>query len=1229
MKKFFSALSLSILLMLMMTIVVSADSLAIEAEDFELGNSARLVITKHSDASGGFYLYGAENNDPDAKSEDILGAIDGEKKITLSKEGNYTVYIRLANPSPYNGDSMWLSHDGVLHAVHFGVNHTNFYWYKVGIIHLEKGEHTLRIWSREMGAMIDKIILTDNPFFIPEGQGQLPERDAVYYEDGSGDVVAPLPAIVPPDEHPRLMVRKSDIPRIKANLEHPQNIDAYQKVLKKAESTLDGKQSSADSELYEIMQSKAFLYLINGDTQKGKEAVNMVMNHIDNVVIATTFANSDTNRSCGLLTFASACVYDWCYDLFTPEQREHYIKKMEDLITLNFEGGYPIVPTCDVFSTNFHRVENVLYRDLLAFGIAIYDEKPFVYNNIAGTLNMIYIPTLNWYYPSHWMSQGVSTYGDFRYVWELFCGYMFDALGQKPFDDGQHYSVYKSVYWRRPDGHYLTDGDETRKVFDNTYVKNNHALYLMTANMYNDPILKWQYYKNKASTDYTSASITGLSAPIYLIINDTTVDLENKAELPLTKYYPAPVGNMIARTSWQEGTDSPAVIAAFKPEGTYFSDHTHVETGNFVMYYKGMLALDSGSYEAPSYTKDDGTFVAGSEWGSAHYMNYLTLPIAHNTLMVYDPAQPADIKYGGQKMRPGAYNSWSNSKISDIMSGSHKVSETLEYDYGPDKQKPEYSYLESDLTYGYDDKFVDKYTRSYMFLNLFDDEIPAAVIIYDRLKAVSSSLEKSWLLHSQEEPRVEGNIVTIDRTELHNSGRLTNTVIKPDNFKIDKVGGKGYEYWNGQYNCEIFRQPVGDESGTWRIEIKPTDKSTENYFLNVLQVSDPDDNIVHHVVTSNEQGPFVGIFIADRAVFMKKDYGKISKDFSVSAEGNGDISYIITNLAEGRWSVKDKNGVVLACEAIDAENGVLRFRAPAGTYNIQWDYGENIQPKVFDMLGDVTMLDYTPVDIFVNGKTYIQRGRLEENTVMMPLEQLKKNTNDTTYTVDGDTIMAKGRVGEIKFTIGSKNAVLNGENVLLSVAPANFDNEIYIPMDECMKNVFEYIISDYDSLTHILYFRGGYYMVPGADFEIINVEDRNRADIITTTCSEIHAEGNEPNASLDDNFSTYWCSAGMGEWITYELAECYTLTGVGLAWSSGDQRKEHFAIHVSEDGVNWTQMWRGDSSGKTSGIEDFKFNKPVKAKYVKIECNQNTSNQMNSLLETHIYCTEKVPYYEK
>ena len=103
----------------------------------------------------------------------------------------------------------------------------------------------------------------------------------------------------------------------------------------------------------------------------------------------------------------------------------------------------------------------------------------------------------------------------------------------------------------------------------------------------------------------------------------------------------------------------------------------------------------------------------------------------------------------------------------------------------------------------------------------------------------------------------------------------------------------------------------------------------------------------------------------------------------------------------------------------------------------------------------------------------------------------------------------------------------------------------------------------------------------------------------------------------------------MGEWITYELAECYTLTGVGLAWSSGDQRKEHFAIHVSEDGVNWTQMWRGDSSGKTSGIEDFKFNKPVKAKYVKIECNQNTSNQMNSLLETHIYCTEKVPYYEK
>ncbi|MBQ6999321.1 MAG: discoidin domain-containing protein [Clostridia bacterium] len=1224
MKKFLIALTSAVLLMLSLTIVASADTIAIEAEDFTIHSS---FSVEHSDkASGGNYIAATVTNAVVARVPEDLGPVNTEAKITINETANYSMYIRIANPAAYNGDSMYFIHDNVVHEFHFGVEHTDFYWKKVAVAKFEAGEHTIRLYAREMGGMMDKVIITSDPFFQPTGMGEIPETESVLYDNGSGDLRAPLPAVVPPNEHPRLLVRKSDLPRIRENLTHPQNIGAYERLLEKAQSTHKGDQASYSADLLEIMQSKAFLYLVNGDVEMGRQAVEMVMNHIERLQVATSFASDATMRSAGHAVFSTSCVYDWCYDLFTPEQRATYIQKCEDLITLNFEGGFPNVETQDIPTTAGHSVENPYYRDQLAFAIAVYDEKPFIYNNLVGVLNMNYFPLLNWYYPSHWMTQGVSTYGDFRYVWEMFCAYMLETLGQKPFPEGPHYSIYKSIYWRRPDGHYFTDSDETRKVFDNTYVKNSHALYFMAGNRYKDPYLKWQYYKNKASTDYVSSSLTGVTAPLYLIMNDTTVELNNRMQLPLTKYYPSPVGNMMARTSWEEGVDSPAVLASMKPQETYFSGHTHVETGNFTLYYKGMLALDSGSYEAPAYTKEDGTYVAGSQWGSGHYMNYLTTPIAHNVLMVYDPANKSEIRYGGQTMRPGAYNSIKT--YSSFMGGSNKTAENLEYDYGPDKQEPEYSWLESDLSYGYKKELVKDYTRSYMFLNLFDEEIPAAFIIFDRVESTDASLTKSWLLHSQEEPKIEGNKVTIDRTEWHNSGRLTNTVVMPQKYQIDKVGGPGMEYWDGQANLEIYRQPIGDESGSWRIEVKPAEKKAQDYFLNVIQVSDPDDSIAHHEVTSNEQGEFVGVFLADRAVFMKKNEGKVSRDFTVTADGEGDISYIITNLAEGRWTVTDASGNEIASETVADEHGVLRFRTKSGTYKVHWDYEFGIEPKVFDILDDAKELDYTPVDVFINDKTYDRRGRLEGETIMLVLEDIASYTNGSEFSIDGSTFTAKGRVGEITGTIGSTEAVVNGEKVTLSVAPAYFDDLLYIPMDECMKNVFEYV-ADYDSLTYILYFRGGYYMVPGADFDIINVDDRNRADVITTTCSEINAEGNEPNVSLDNNYSTYWCSSGAGEWIIYELAETYDLTGVGLAWASGHIRQEHFAIHVSEDGEHWTEMWRGDSSGKTDRIEDFKFKQPVKAKYVKLECNENTVNQMNSLYETHIYCTEKIPYYEK
>lgn len=1225
MKKFLITFFFALLLLTAMVMTASAaKTVMVEAEDFEIHSSFELA--SREDASGGKYLTSLKNNIVADPSIGKLGDAEAEYTVTIPETGSYSIYLRTTCPTYGVGDSFYLCCDTLTYYCGISARDGAFVWGKLTVVKLTEGEHKLRLYSREKGGSVDKIVFTTDPFFVPEGLGEAPEKETVLYENGAGDLKSPLPAVVPPNEHPRLMLRRSDLPRIRENLNHPQNKAAYEKVLENAKSTSTGNQASYSAELLEKMQSKAFLYLLNDDEELGRQAVEMVMNHIRKATVSTSSASSDTMRLAGHIVYATSCVYDWCYDLFTPEQREEYIEKAEELMSINFEGGYPHVETENQF-TGGHNVENPWWKDTLAFGIAVYDEKPFVYNNVAGMLYMNYIPYCNWYYPTGWMTQGVSTYGDFRYCFETFCSYMLGVWGEKPFvGEGAHETSYKSIYWRRPDGHFIADADGT-KTFNGIYNKITMGNYFILGNKYNDPVMKWQYFKNMA-TSYTNTGYQSVNAVEYLIVNDTSVKLDNTKSLPLTHYYPEPVGNMIARTSWEEGTDSPAVICAMKPMGTDFSQHQHKEVGNFVLYYKGMLALDSGAYETQGYVKEDGTSVPASQWGSAHYMHYLDRPIAHNILSIYDPNDSTEIASGGQRI--GTYDDSTYKTITEVMNGENKVSENIGYDYGPDRNEPEYSYLEADLTCGYRSDRVKDYSRSYMFLNLFDDEIPAALIVYDRMEATDASLQKSWLLHSQEEPKVEGNKITIDRTEIHNNGRLTDTVLMPEKTVIDKVGGSGMEYWNGVANYEIYRQPEGDESGTWRIELKPAEKKEKDYFLNVMQVSEPDDSIVHHEVTSNEQGEFIGIFIADRAVFMKKDKGTVYMDFSLTADGNDneEISYIITDLAEGMWTVTDANGKEIYSEAISGEHGVLRFRATPGTYKMHWKFAYGIKAKDFDILGDAVQLDYTPVDIFANDKSYVGRGRDEDGVVFLSLDKFTELTNRASFTVDGNSFYAKGGYGEIEGTIGSADVKVNGEKRTLLMPVMEFDGKVYIPLDECLSDVYEFV-SEYDSLTHILYFRGGYYMVPGADVEIVNVEERNRADIITSTCSKMDTINNAPNASIDNSFSSYWCAIGDNEWIMYELADEYEITGVGTAWLNGTKRAEHYALFLSDDGENWKEMWRGDASGHSDRIEDVMFDKPTKARYLKIECYGNTDGNKNSLLETYIYCTEKIPYYEK
>lgn len=1058
MKKISVIFIFAVLFTLLLAVTVYADNLAIEAEDFDI--KGYFNVKTDSTASDGKYIQATRNNASSSiTSEKYFTEVEAEYKFSIATEASYVIYLRVADPTNTgSNDSCWVTVDGVLYQAHFGSSDPSFQWKKLVITKLNDGDHIIRLYNRESQARIDKIIITSNLLFIPTGMGELPENE--FYDES--DLPTPAPEKKPPaNEHPRLLVRADDLPTIRENLNHPQNAEVYAKVQTLAASTRNGNQASYSEDLLEIMQAKAFMYLVNGDTQRGQEAVTIMLNHMRKFSLGTGAATCDTMRFCGHFIFTTACVYDWCYDLITPDERTEYIKKCEDLAARYFEGGYPIVQEAVPSGSQGHDDENPLFRDLLALGIAVYDEKPFIYNDIGGVLYSNYFIWRQDLYPSGWNHQGVSTYGIFRTYWEAICAYMLDVIDQNPFPNSLNEYVYKYLYFRRPDGTYVMDGDDA-KVFLNKFSSNSNGLYFIIGNMYKDSAIKRQYYHDMPNGNRSTSYLTGISAPMYLLMNDVSVESKNDLSLPLTRYFGSPVGAMIARTDWDEGANANTAIAVMKPFENYFAGHMHRETGSFQLYYKGMLALDSGAYEAPAYTKDDGTTVNGSGWGTAHYTMYLSAPIAHNVMAVYDENNPSEESQAGQWAEPAGNSALGT--FEEYKNGSHKTGEIIGYDFGPDKNAPEYSYIEGDLTAAYKSDRVADYSRSYMFLNLFDDKIPAALIVFDRVEAQKADYKKAFLLHSQEEPTVNGNTVTIRRTEGHANGRLTDTVLLPQNLKIGKVGGEGSEYLTGGKNYEIYRQPEGDESGTWRLEIESDERAKKEYFLNVMQVSDDDESITPLSVTSNEQNGFIGVFVSDRAVFMKKDKGTVSTDFSVTAQGNGEISYIITNLAEGKWTVKNSSGISIYTQDVASDNGVLRFRTNAGTYTVTYSAKEGIEPKSFSLKGDAVKREYPSVSVYFDNN-YNGKAILNGEKVMVNLADIAVHSSSA-YEIDGKTFTAYGSNGILSGEAEKTDAVVSGNEATLELAPVYFNNDIYISLNDLAKAYdFSY---EYDELAYVL-----------------------------------------------------------------------------------------------------------------------------------------------------------------
>ncbi|MBI5766821.1 MAG: heparinase II/III family protein [Verrucomicrobia bacterium] len=717
------------------------------------------------------------------------------------------------------------------------------------------------------------------------------------------------PAIpVPPPEHPRLYLRATDVAKLPQRLAHP--------VLAPVVARLE--RNAARSPQARV-EWQALQQLVRPDATQAR------------IIIADTLAllkkceladRQDACRETGRMMVTGAIVYDWLYARLTAEDRRTFITELVRLAKTQ-ECGYP--PTRGGSVTG-HASEAMIMRDMISAGIAIHDEEPEMYRLAAGRFFREHRPARNWFYPGGAYHQGDS-YGAHRYSWDLFPLFIFDRLGAgNVYNAAQRFVPYLWVYTTRPDGQRLRAGDTFKHSTPWGQPWNEFGGTLLTASYYGDGVLLSHALKQDGANSLE---------PIFeLLWRDPDLPSQPVASLPLSRYFGSPFGWMVARTGWGED----AVIAELKINEYNFANHQHLDAGAFQLYARGALALDSGLYEGGS----------SGNYGSPHHKNYYWRTIAHNSLLVYDPAEKFSSKGdygndGGQRLPRHTRSEAATLEALLAPDNGYRTGRVLAHGFGPDAQAPAYTLLQGDITAAYSKK-VSAVTRSFVFLNLKNTRVPAALIVFDRVVSADPAFRKFWLLHAQEEPRIDGPRATVNRTEHDARGQLNLDVLLPaaDNADLQKIGGRGKEYWvfgtNWANDVDPAREArTSHETGVWRLELSPKHAAAEDLFLTVMQTTDrtsPARLPVQRIDAGERVGCVLTSDDATWLVLLRKDNARSAERVAFTAPSAKRCRMLLTDLAPGRWEARRAGAGEVVAFSVELDSGAGWLEGAAGDWSV-------------------------------------------------------------------------------------------------------------------------------------------------------------------------------------------------------------------------------------------------------------------------------------------------------
>ncbi|MHC4714391.1 MAG: hypothetical protein ACYTAN_14165, partial [Planctomycetota bacterium] len=300
------------------------------------------------------------------------------------------------------------------------------------------------------------------------------------------------------------------------------------------------------------------------------------------------------------------------------------------------------------------------------------------------------------------------------------------------------------------------------------------------------------------------------------------------------------------RSSW--APDATWVAYQCGPRFTY---HQHLDQGAFYIFKQGDLTGESGVYEPSGPSDEDG-----------HLQAYCSRATAHNTINIYNAKEVfSGYRSGNSPRNDGGQRTWrpySNTAMAAeywtkaFGEGAYDTGRITEL-----KDEGDVVYIASDLTGAYNSaryisgdniSKVDEVTRQLVYFRPAAEGDLDCLVVFDRVRATDPAFEKRVLVQIANDARVAGKETKVDDCEFHydgdfaqldvGGGRLFIRSLLPEKQKIAKLTAPDKQHWVFGKNYPVANTPWERDYGFGRLEIMPTDKAKEHFFLTVFFPAD-------------------------------------------------------------------------------------------------------------------------------------------------------------------------------------------------------------------------------------------------------------------------------------------------------------------------------------------------------------------------------------------------------